>query len=203
MIVLLVCLFTMGCDTVYVATKTDAKYLAYQDSLTAYNTGKSVCDSLVVLFNSYEENQNYTRYFTLAWTTDLKNNAEIDSTLGSSEFKLYNDYPDTGQGNIFSSQGVFGQRVANQLRRLNNLKVKPYGVVSGAELPTVYIYRKPHIRVLLKKRMSYTTLDTQTYFILDNLGKTKRPYNIRRFYENDKYVKEEWVDPISDTVISK
>jgi hypothetical protein len=49
--------------------------------------------------------------------------------------------------------------------------------------------------------MKYTTLDIVTHFICDELKKTRVPYNILRYYENNKLVQMDWIDPIRQTLI--
>ena len=201
LILISIVILSYGCNTIHVISNTDIRYLNYIDSLNAYNTAKSVCDTLAILFYKYTGNHDYDSYFLRPWKETLSYGDAVDTLLGYSEYQENTEYPDTLDGNIFQSRGSLGEDVKNQLDKLKQLKIKPFAKVVGAEMPTVYIYKKPDIRVIygkpercwIKKRR-YTILDNVTYFITDEKGFTRIPYNILRYYEEDKLVKTQWVD---------
>lgn len=200
-------IFSFG-DTIYVSSRTDARLLLYRDSLTAYEVGSSVCTELSKLFQKLTNSHDYDSYFLDPLVKDFKPGEAVDTLLGYSEVLPTTDYPDTLSGNQFNSTSELGQRIAYQFKRLDTLNVKPYATVVGAEMPVLYLYRKP-TRVVIyqkldrcwEKKRVYTTLDRVTHFIVDSKGMTKIPYNILRYYENDRLVKIEWTDPITQSVI--
>ena len=212
LLLLLYTIFSFGQDTIYVTSKTDSRLLAYQDSINAYNTGKSVCDNLLLIFRKLTHSNDYDTYFTDGWNPNIKEGDRVDTLLGESYFHFSNDLP--SNLNQFQADSESGRNIATQFHRLDSLKVRPYGQVVGAEMPTLYIYKKPERIVLYKKldrcwekKMVYTTLDIQTHFIVNQKEKTILPYNIIRYYQvqegPDKLTKMEWVDPVDKNKIIK
>ena len=209
LIVIFMLLVTVGFgDSIFVTSRTDSRLLAYRDSMTAYATGKSVCENLTKLFQKLTNSNDYDSYFLDPWLKSFSPGEPVDTLLGYSEVLPYSDFPDTLSGNQFNSSSEIGQMITYQFRRLDTLRVKPCAQVVGAELPTLYLYAKPSHVIIYKnldrcweKKMKYTTLDIVTHFICDELKKTRVPYNILRYYENNKLVQMDWIDPISQTLI--
>lgn len=92
--------------------------------------------------------------------------------------------------------------------RLDSLFVKPYDVVSGAEMPTAFIYKRPSLVVIWKKldrcwekKKVFSIFDFQTYFFLNEDNKTYLPYIKKRVYVNGVLKTEYWLDPIYQTVL--
>jgi len=197
-------------DTVYVASKTDAKLLAYQDTLYAYETGKSICESLAVIFQKLTNSHDYDSYFLDAWSGNIKFNQPVDTLLTFSVFLPNDNFPEDSLKYQFNSNSDIGQKITLQFIRLDTIKIIPYARVEGSEMPVVYIYRKP-TRVVLYKKLDkcwlpkhiYRTIDTQTHFILNNKDRTITPYNIINYYEGNILKKIEWVDPLDNNKIIK
>lgn len=49
-------------------------------------------------------------------------------------------------------------------------------------------------------KRKYSILDKQTYFILDVDNRTRVPYNIISYYENNVLKSVKWVDPIDNKI---
>jgi hypothetical protein len=192
-------------DTIYVTSSTDKRLLSYRDTLSAYQTGKSVCDNLKSLFRQLTNTHDYDTYFTDGWSSTIKFNQPVDTLLGYSEFLPNDEFPSKLEGEQFNSNSEIGQKITYQFKRLDTLRIIPYAKVVGAEMPVVYIYRKPSITVIYKKldkcwlpKQVFRIIDIQTHFIIDERGKTRIPYNIIWYYESSKLKKIEWVDPIDE-----
>jgi hypothetical protein len=71
-------------------------------------------------------------------------------------------------------------------KRLDSLKVKPCGLLQGAELPDVYIYAKPQEVVIWKIVKRYTVIDPKIKFTTDKDGKTKISYITKYYYSQEK-----------------
>ena len=209
---LLSVIFSFGQDTIYVTSRTDSRLLSYQDSLNAYNTGKSVCDNLLLIFRKLTHSNDYDTYFIDGWNLNIKEGDRVDTLLGESYFHFSNELP--SNLNQFQANSESGRNITTQFHRLDSLKVRPYGQVVGAEMPTLYIYKKPERVVVYQKldrcwekKRVYSTLDIQTHFIVNQQDKTIIPYNILRYYQEkegpDKLTKIEWIDPVDKNKIIK
>ena len=210
LLVLLLVNLSAIADTTYVTSKTDTRLMDYKDSLQSYETGKSVCENLAILFQKLTNSHDYDSYFLDAWTGKIKFNQPVDTLLGYSELLPNNEYPSKEEKYQLSSNSDIGKKITLQFFRLDTIKTIPYAKVVGAEMPVVYIYQKPSRIVLYKKlekcwlpKHKYTTIDIQTHFITNQSGKTIIPYNLIRYYENNKLKKIEWVDPMDREKIIK
>ena len=138
-------------DTIYVSSKTDPRLLAYQDTLYAYQTGKSICDNLAVLFQKLTNTNDYNSYFLDAWSGAIQFDQPVDTLLGFSVFLPNDRYPNEADKRLFSSNSEIGQNITFQFRRLDSIKIMPYAKVEGSEMPVIFIYAKPTRVVLYKK----------------------------------------------------
>jgi len=196
-------------DTVYVYGKADPSLLAYRDSVLAYETGFSVSKDISLIFRQAYHTHDYDAYFLDAWSGNIKFHQPVDTLLGHSEFLPNKKLPEKQIGERFIND-QFSRRINQILSRLDSLKVIPYGKVVGAEMPTIYIYKKPSVVVIYKllekcwiKEVWYTTIDRQTRFITDEKGRTRIPYNIVRYYKSNVLKKIEWVSPVDEKIVIK
>ena len=187
-------------DTIYVTSRFDARLKLYQDSLNAYNIGKSVCENVSVLFYKMT-NSSYNGYFLNAWTFSYKEGESPDTNI-LCFFNFNSVYPDPNEGQQFKGNLV-GSEISNEYHRLDTLKVKPYATVSGGEMPTAYIYKDPSNIIIWKKidrcwekKAFFTVTYSQTHFITNKSNRTIIPYNLRFTYTNGKLSKEDWIDPV-------
>ena len=209
-ILLVISVYTTSAqDTIYVSSKTDIRLISYQDSLLAYDTGKDVCFKLAQLFESFTNSKDYTSYFIDAWINQFNPGDPVDTLLGHTEFLLNFSTKPNSETNQFDMIGDIGKQIDSEIARLDLLTVLPYGIVSGAEMPDIYIYRKPCNIVLYRalnapfnKSRCYTTIDKQTYFILDSKGMSRIPYNILRTYNGlNRLIQVDFVSPTDRTSI--
>jgi hypothetical protein len=210
LLVLLLVNLSAIADTTYVTSKTDTRLMDYKDSLQSYETGKSVCENLAILFQKLTNSHDYDSYFLDAWTGKIKFNQPVDTLLGYSELLPNNEYPSKEENYQLSSNSDIGKKITLQFFRLDTIKTIPYAKVVGAEMPVVYIYRKPSLEVVYKKldrcweaKRKYSIRDLTTYFIKKDIGLTVTPYNIIRYYENDKCVRTDWVNPMNKEIVLK
>lgn len=136
-----------GCRIQYVRSSTDPKLVSYNDSLNAYYTGRDICNKLAVL---YAENTNcgdYTEYFLNGWNKGNNFGDPVDTNLISNEFVQNINWPDTLQGERVTASDTFEYAVTQQLKRFGQINVKPYAKVRGEDLPEIYIYALPKIKV--------------------------------------------------------
>jgi len=208
LLVLLFC-HVEGQDTTYATSRTDARLFSYRDSITAYTVGCSVTNELRTIFREMTGTKDYDAYFENGWKKSISVGDPVDTALGYSVFLENTVWPyEVKEGDQFQSSSSYGQRIAYQFNRLDTLRVLPPYRVEGAEMPVLFIYAKPSRVVLYRKldrcwekKMRYSTLDVQTHFIINDKDKTIIPYNIRRFYVENKLTKTEWVDPVNTNQI--
>lgn len=200
---------TKAQDTLYVNSLNDKRLRLYNDSLTAYNVGYDVAHRLAYLFEELTGTKDYNHYFTNAWEKTYLYGEPVDTLLGYSEYLPATQLPNSRINN-FASSSPTGLLIQAEIRRLDSLRVKPIGKVVGAELPVSYVYTKP-VRVVFyqgvadlpPKAKIYTTIEPITHFMVNKEGASILPYNIKRYFENGKLIKTEYVDPLNpDKVVA-
>ena len=212
MMLILVTTLTQGQDTILISSITEytEKLQLYKDSLHSYNIGKSVSNQLLILFNEMSKssgnlNMDYTgkvynsdSYFQSGWDVDLIDGQIVDTNTQST-FEIKYDSPKSIMDEF---------KLSEAYRRLDSCKVNPYGIVSAGEMPVIYIYKKPTKFPVYKapcfstsKKVEYSIIDITTYFIVDNLNRTRIPYNKIFYYGYKGLIKIEWIDPISRVII--
>ena len=203
-------------DTIIVTSKSDIRLELYEDSLLSYNIGHSVSMNLSKLYgnsieidykgNLYSDNA----YFNSGWDIHLRVGDTIDSN-SMAEFVESQESPSSNEGKEFSTSNEF----LKEYKRLDSIKIKPYGHLSAGEMPTIYLYAKPKVVVIYKipcfskqsktshivngqSLKEFSVLSLTTKFIVDSKGLTRIPYNEKVYYGYKHISKIEWVDP-SDT----
>lgn len=183
-----------GGDTLYVRGN-DSRYLKYLDSLYAYQTSLSVAKNVSDSIRKLIGNDTYTAFFMdgfsgkepseADYVFELKRNVIID--LG----KISIEYSGFKNADNFPWRYLY-----LQYRRLDSIKIQPYAVMQGGELPTVYIWKSPTIFVKslyycphLNEPVSkpYSCIYPQTRFIVKDDGKTRIPYVEQWFYHGKNF----------------
>lgn len=137
----------------------DPRLRAYQDSLNSYNVGRQVAvDNGKVFDNRYNMNE-YSTYLSKNYDAgklkyplgknDRLYGSPILPALSNEDLNKEIDYWKNHYDN--NSKNPIGYKIASNLERLKNNKVKPIGSFSGAELPTTQLYKKPVQPVVYKK----------------------------------------------------
>lgn len=171
-------------DTLFVDDVKDARYLLYLDSLEAYEIGYSVAKNVADTLKSMYGNQSLEGYFLNKYGYEG----------GTSEGYFF-DYEENVQVEI-GHVNVQYRRMRNdstfpwgfledQYRRLNKIKIQPAGIMSGAELPDVFVYTKPTKIVAFKIVKRFTVVGQIIKFAVTNDGKTKTPYIEKLYYVED------------------
>lgn len=193
--------------TLNVFSKNDQRLTLYNDSLKAYTVGKEVAYKLAELFEQLTNTKDYSNYFTAAWQKQYNYGDPIDTTLGYSEYLPVSEHPNSTINN-FASNTAIGKLIQTEIARLDSLHVMPKGKIVGAELPVTYVYEKPSREVVLVqlektpvKPTCFTSIERTTHFLVDDKGRTVRPYNIKKYYVNGKVVKQEYVSPLNHNEI--
>jgi len=197
-------------DTVFVNSKADVRIQLSKDSMYSYETGKSICYNLAKLFQDLTNTNDYDSYFLDAWSGNIKFNQPVDTLLTYSEFLPNYEFPDSVEKYQLNSKEQIGKRIFLQFILYDSIKTIPYAKVVGSEMPTIYIYQKPKHVFIYKKsdvffetKNEYSIIDIVTRFICDKNIYTKTPFNIIRYYKNNKLYKINWVDPIDNSKIIK
>ncbi len=199
-IVLLVCCFfstasKASYDTLFVDDMKDARYLRYKDSLDAYEIGYSVAKNISDTLKSMYGNKSLEGYFLGMYTPN---------TLISSNgyFFEYNTEPNVEIGHVnveyhrMKNDSTFPWAfLENQYKRLNKIKIQPAGIMQGAELPDVFVYKKPEKPVVFKIVKRFTVVGQIIKFRMTNDGKTKTPY-IEKVYYLEDIKKHQIIDSI-------
>lgn len=199
--------FCSAQDTLTVFSKNDKRLTLYNDSLRAYTIGNEVAYKLAELFEKLTNSKDYSNYFIAAWEKHYNYGDPIDTTLGYSEYLPVSELPNSKINN-FSSNTEIGKLIQTEIARLDSLPIMPKGKIVGAELPVTYVYQKPsRVVVLLSldkasvKQTCFTSVERTTHFLVDDKGRTVRPYNIKKYYVNGKVVKQEYVSPLNHNEI--
>ncbi|MFN8323363.1 MAG: hypothetical protein U0T74_11950 [Chitinophagales bacterium] len=198
---------SVAADTLYVEDFKDQRYLRYLDSAKAYEIGYSVARNIADTIKNRIGNNSLDAYFLGRYHTG--NGTESDG--------YYYDYIENPQVEIghvnVSFKGIKNdslvpwQYVELQYKRLDALKVKPQGLIQGAELPNVYVYAKPGTVVIYQKVMRYTVIDPAIKFFKKDDGKTKVSYILKYYYSkvnngHEQIDSIEKLDPIYQKHIS-
>lgn len=139
----------LAAKAIYVWDPKDPMLKKYKDSLEAYNTGYSVAKNIRNILN--EKTKGAVDYSES--TTDYYEKDKLKKPEYGKNIKGGNP---TGYGKKYMEAAIasagndvpFNKRIAKELMRLDNLKVKPERTVTQAELPDLPIYKKPVQRVV-------------------------------------------------------
>lgn len=141
---------------IYTTDKNDPRLRAYNDSLTAYNTGSKVAQNIGKIFDDETGRNEYRTYFKKNYEAGklkyaLGNN---DALFGSPYLPPANNTElqqqiDYWRNNYDGGEGL-GKKVGNELSKLQSLKTKPYRSFQGAELPITQVYKKPVQPIIYK-----------------------------------------------------
>lgn len=168
-------------DTLFVQSAQDLRYQRYLDSITAYTTGYTVAKNMADTISHYVGNNALDAYF-------LSGFAIADSNTGGYFFDFHENEP-VQIGHI--SDEFHGMRneakfpweyLDAQYKLLDKLRVEPMGVMMGAELPNVYVYRHPAITVVVRPVRKFTVIYPGIKFALDKDGKTKVSYILKYYF---------------------
>ena len=195
------CIIGKSSDTLYIENFKDARLQLYLDSLKGYEIGFSVAKNVADSVRHKLGNNTLDPYF-------LSRYISTGESFSYGYFYDFNeDVPvvighvnDAFHG-IKSDSIIPWQYVEAQYKRLDAIKVKPSGVIQGAELPHVYVYPKPAITVIYRKIKRYTVIDPSIKFLKREDGKTKVAYILKYNYikEGDNHERidsMEKLDPI-------
>ncbi len=172
-------------DTLFVEDYKDARYLRYKDSLEAYQIGYSVAKNISDTLKSMYGNKSLDGYFLSKYRTD------IDASSNGYIFDYQENVSvEIGRVNVeykrMRNDSTFPWAfLENQYKRLNDIKVQPCGIMTGAELPTVYVYAKPQTPVVFKVVKRFTVVGRTIKFRISDGGKTKTPYIEKVYYIED------------------
>ncbi len=183
-------------DTLLVTSKKDIRYLQYLDSLYAYETSysvaKNVADSLARMIGSHD----YDPYFLNSFTSNMDtfNNGyfyEYRKTVRVDVGHISDDF----RGMTTTTLDFPWEYLASQYKRLDSIKVQPCGIMTGGELPNVYIYTKPHPVKTVAVVKRFTVVGQIIKFAISDDGKTKTPY-IEKIYYIEDADKHQQIDSI-------
>ena len=178
LVAFLFCVIAKGTDTLYVESYKDERYLLYLDSLKAYETGYKVAKSIADSVRHMTGNSSYDSYFLRYYEPE-----KYPTTEGL--FVFYEENPNIEPGHVSDQAKFLWTYVKKQYLILDQLKVAPVGVMQGAELPSVYIYKKPTIVTVVRIIKRYTVVDPSIKFLIGRDGKTKTSYIIKYHYSKE------------------
>jgi len=171
-------------DTLFVDDMKDPRYVSYLQQKEAYDIGYSVAKNISDTLKSMYNNQSLDGYFLSMYSDgqfssngyiyDYEENVNVEIGHVNVEYKRMKN--DSTFPWAFLEQ---------QYKRLNTIKVQPAGIMTGAELPTVYVYAKPKIVVEFRIVKRFTVVGQIIKFSLSNGGKTKTPYIEKVYYVED------------------
>lgn len=175
--------YTMPRDTIFVEEVSDPRYKRYLDSLHAYKISYSVAKNMADTVAKRMGNRNLDDYFLGRFSYE-------SDTVSYGYFYFFETGVEMEIGHV--SEGFKGMAdeakfpwtyLESQYKRLDSIKIQPWGVMQGGELPNVYIYRKPIQVIVYRKVRHFTMIDHTIQFSSDD-GKTKTSF-IRKYYYNE------------------
>jgi hypothetical protein len=179
-------LFAASQDTVYVEYNKDPRYLLYLDSVDAYETGYSVARNVADAVKNTLGSNALDDYFMGGYTSTL------DSISPDYYYNFFKGVKiDIGHVNdqyvhMKDDPSFPWQYLEAQYKRLDKLRVQPWGIIQGGELPNVYVYAKPKYPVAVrKKERKFTVIGQVIKFAILGDGKTKTPYIEKVYYSQD------------------
>jgi hypothetical protein len=171
-------------DTIYVDNVSDYRYQRYLDSLEAYNISYSVAKNMADTVAKLMGNHNLDDYFfgRFSYESDTQSHGyfyffEVGARIDVGHVS------DTYRGMKIEDKFPWPY-LEQQYKRLDSIRIQPWGVMQGGELPNVYIYRKPIIVVIHKKIKRFTMIDYTVQFERKGDGKTVESY-IRKYYYSE------------------
>ena len=172
-------------DTLFVDNYQDPRFLRYKDSMQGYNISYSIAKNMADTLKGILGDNGLDDYFLSKFT----GNGEGSSSGGYFYDFVENANVEIGHVNInyrnMKNDARFPWKyLETQYRRLDSIKVQPWGIMEGAELPNVYVYRKPSLTVIFKKIKRFTVIDYTIQFFQKDNGKTRVSY-IRKFYYSE------------------
>lgn len=179
---------TKASDTLYVEDFKDPRLLEYQDSIKAYEISFSVAKNMADTIRALMGNNSLDDYFLGKFLSA----GEVSSSGG-----YFYDFEENVKVEIGHVNGDYhGMKneekfpwkyLESQYRRLDSIKIQPWGVMSGGELPNVYVYAKPSRTIIFKKIKRFTVIDPTIRFFKKDDGKTRISYITKYYYsEFDK-----------------
>lgn len=174
-------LLSKSSDTLYVENQRDPRYLAYLDSINAYNisysVAKNIADSVRGMLGSNALDAYFLSEFTGSPERSIGYYYEIELNMPVTIGKVNSLYK--GMKNEARFPWKY---LESQYRRLDSIKLQPRGVIQGAELPNVYVYHKPATTVIYRHVTRYTVVGQIIKFAVTDGGKTKTPYIEKVYY---------------------
>ena len=143
-------------EPLYVDSKNDPRYKAYRDSLIAYNTGNSVLRNIENIVSKRNSNADYSDSFTDLIKNPYKKPEYATNRPGGNPKGLGIAFKKDSKKNNAGKELPSDLQIAEQLSRLDALKVLPFRNVTTAELPTSFVYKKPKQPVLVRKPITPT-----------------------------------------------
>lgn len=172
-------------DTLFVDNYQDERLLRYKDSMQGYNISYSIAKNMADTLKSILGDNGLDDYFL----SMFRGSGDGSSSGGYFYDFVENAKVEIGHVNInyrnMKNDARFPWKyLETQYRRLDSIKVQPWGIMEGAELPNVYVYRKPSLTVIYKKVKRFTVVDYTIQFFQKDNGKTRVSY-IRKFYYSE------------------
>lgn len=184
LLLLLFCLFfvsSKSADTLYVEDMKDERYLRFLDSMKAYEISFSVAKNIADSVRSIIGSNALDDYFLGRFTSDVESSSSEYFYSFNTDIKVEIGHVNSVYKGMKNEAKFPWKYLETQYKRLDALKILPSGVMTGAELPNVYIYLQPTAIVIYQKVKRYTVIDPSVKFFMKDNGKTKTAY-IRKFY---------------------
>lgn len=171
-------------DTVYVDDVKDPRYLRYLDSLQAYDISYSVAKNMADTVSKTMGNHNLDDYFLGRFSYE-------SDTMSHGYFYFFEvgvameigHVSDAFKGMVDADKFPW-QYLEEQYKRLDSIRIQPWGVMQGGELPNVFIYRKPLVTIVHKRIKRFTMIDYTVQFDKKDDGKTQVSY-IRKYHYSE------------------
>lgn len=208
--VLVSCFFFLSsksADTLYVEDFKDERYLRFLDSMKAYEVSFSVAKNIADSVKSIIGSNALDDFFLGRFTSNGETSSGEYFYSFNTDIKVELGHVNSAYRGMKNEAKFPWKYLETQYKRLDALKILPSGVMTGAELPNVYIYLKPTTTVIYRKVRRYTVVDPSIKFFMKDNGKTKTAY-IRKFYyiqignEHERIDSIEKLDPIKFQHIS-
>lgn len=189
-------------DTLYVEKLEDPRLLRYLDSLKAYEISFSVASNVADTMRAILGNSSLDSYFLGGFTSNDVSSSDGYFYSFSTDVVVEPGKVNVDYKNMKNDSRFPWKYLERQYKRLNAILIQPSGVMQGAELPSVYVYRKPYTTVIQRRVRRYTVVDPSIKFFMKDNGKTRISY-IRKFYyilvdgEHEKIDSIEKLDPIT------
>lgn len=171
-------------DTIFVEDATDPRYRRFLDSMHAYKISYSVAKNMADTVAKRMGNRNLDDYFFGRFSYE-------SDTMNHGYFYFFETGVEMEIGHVSEAfKGMADEAkfpweyLEAQYKRLDSIRIQPWGVMQGGELPNVYIYRKPLQVVVYRKVRHFTMIDHTIQFSQADDGKTKTSF-IRKYYYNE------------------